>query len=261
MHTSFSGDSEAPMESMIEASIKAGLKDICITDHMDYNIPHEVEECYMYDPVAQFACMKSLREKYAGIINVHYGVEIGFCDEGADFYKKLLDSYPFDFNIGSVHIVDAHDPYYPKYWTLFDTERAGIERYFDRVIYMIKKYKNYDALGHLDYVFRYAPVNHSYDYKEYSDYIDTILKILIGDGKALEVNTAGYKYGLGVPNPQPQVLKRYKELGGELISVGADGHKPEHVAYDYAKCEALLKECGFDHIAIYKEHKPVMYRI
>ena len=84
------------------------------------------------------------------------------------------------------------------------------------------------------------------------------LKTIINNGLSLEVNTAGYKYGLGQPNPQADILSRYLELGGEMITIGADAHKPEHIAYDFKKAEELLKTLGFKYYAVFKNRQPVM---
>lgn len=94
-----------------------------------------------------------------------------------------------------------------------------------------------------------------------ADLIDEILKILIQRGKGLEVNSAGLKYGLPYPHPHPDVLKRYKELGGEIITIGADAHKPEHVAYDFAQTAEILKSCGFKFYTEFCERKPVFKQL
>ena len=265
MHTSFSTDSKAPMEDVVKKCISLGLTDIAITDHMDYDFPKDVAEDaggnFMYDVDEHLTLFTKLKEKYAGQINMHYGIEMGFMDNAVEYYSGLLKKYPIDFNIGSLHIVDDMDPYFEKYWNSFKDTNAGIERYLTQMIHSQKLFKSYDSLGHADYIFRVAPGKKEYEYAEYADYFDTILKTLIDEGKALEVNTAGYKYGLGVPNPRPCVLKRYKELGGELITVGSDGHAPEQLAYDFDKCEALLKSLGYKYVFIYKDHKPEGYLI
>ena len=85
---------------------------------------------------------------------------------------------------------------------------------------------------------------------------DEILKILIQKEKGLELNMAGLKYGLPYAHPHKDILKRYKELGGEIITVGADGHKPEHIAYDFHKVSDILKECGFTYYTEFNKRKP-----
>ena len=114
-----------------------------------------------------------------------------------------------------------------------------------------------DSYGHIDYVVRYGPnKNTFYSYERYRDLIDEILKTLIEKGIALEVNTAGYKYGLGAPNPHPDILKKYRSMGGELLTVGSDAHRPEHLAYDFQKVTPLLKECGFKAYTVFEKRVP-----
>ena len=97
--------------------------------------------------------------------------------------------------------------------------------------------------------------NREYTYRRYADHIDPILHRLIDRGKCLELNTGGLKYGLGEPNPCREVLKRYHDLGGELITVGSDAHAPEHIAYDFATAETILKETGFRYYTVFRERK------
>ena len=100
-----------------------------------------------------------------------------------------------------------------------------------------------------------------YSYRKYADEIDEILKHLISYGKGLEMNMAGMKYGLGFPNPHPDVIRRYRELGGEIVTIGADAHRPEHVAFDYEQAGEILTGCGFSYYAEFKGRKPVFRRI
>ena len=103
---------------------------------------------------------------------------------------------------------------------------------------------------------RYGPNrNREYTYRRYADHIDPILHRLIDRGKCLELNTGGLKYGLGEPNPCREVLKRYHDLGGELITIGSDAHAPEHIAYDFATAETILKETGFRYYTVFRERK------
>ena len=122
--------------------------------------------------------------------------------------------------------------------------------------------KEYDTLAHLDYIVRYAGSGHtSYHYDEYADVIDPILRYLIEHGKCLEVNTAGFKYELDHPNPCEEVLKRYRDLGGELITIGSDGHKPKHLAYDFNRLQSLLTDIGFQYYCIFQNRKPEFLRL
>jgi len=109
---------------------------------------------------------------------------------------------------------------------------------------------------------RYAP-NKDFYYKpsDYTDMNDVFLRTLIEKGIALELNTAGLKYGMLQANPHIEILKHYRELGGELVTIGADGHKIEHIAWDFKKAEEILKEAGFRYYAVYRRRKPEMVKI
>ena len=158
--------------------------------------------------------------------------------------------------IGSVHLIRGLDPYYGKFFE----GRPDAEAYreaFAETLRCLDGVSDFDALGHLDYVVRYGKHQaEEYSYRMFADEIDAILKKLIDMGKALEINTAGLKYGLEFPNPHPDVLKRYRELGGEMVTVGADGHRPEHVGYDFSLAADILKSCGFRYYTEFKGRRP-----
>ena len=101
----------------------------------------------------------------------------------------------------------------------------------------------------------------AYSYLKYAELIDEILKNIIAKGKGLELNMAGLKYGLPYAHPHPDVLKRYRELGGEIITVGADGHCPEHIAWDFDKANGILRACGFTYYTEFKQRKPVFKQL
>lgn len=153
------------------------------------------------------------------------------------------------------------DPYYAAFYEK-RTEKAAYREYFESILENIESYHDFDVYGHLDYVVRYGPTsNENYDWREYQDVIDEILRKLVFLGKGIELNTGGFKYGLGHPNPTEEIIRRYRELGGEIITIGADAHKPEHVAFDFAKVPSILKDAGFDYFTVFRERKPEFVRI
>lgn len=260
LHTSFSEDSDTPMESMIRASIELGLKTICFTEHFDMDYPKQYGT-FLVDLEAYSAELFRLRELYKNEIEVLFGVEMGMQSHLPEEYGKIAEKYPFDFIIASLHLLEnGADPYYPEFWA-GRTERNGYESYFALLLSNLKSMKSYDTVGHLDYIARYGPnKNKFYSYEAYAEYIDPILLHLIEHNKCLEVNTAGLKYGLGHPNPEESVLKRYRELGGTLITIGSDGHKPEHIAYDFDKAADILTELGFESYTIFRKRQPVQIK-
>lgn len=264
LHSSFSGDCNTPMEEQIKKAINLGLEHLCFTDHLDLQYPKEYGffDLEIDEYVKQVALMK---EKYKENINIYLGIEFGLVPELAGEYEELVKEIPFDFIIGSTHIINRKDPYFPDYWEK-KTHHQGIFEYFNAILKNIQTYNDYNALGHLDYIVRYSKITEdikhkrdlkadNFEYKEYKEVLDEILRHLIKHSKSLEVNTAGYKYGLPAPNPGYSVLKRYKEMGGKLITIGSDAHKPEHLAYDFHKAKKLLLAVGYDKHVIYKNRE------
>jgi len=267
MHSYFSGDSTEPTENMIASSIKKGLEHICFTEHMDYDFPYETcdgmtpwifdlnVDSYLYELI-------KLREAYKGKMDIGFGIEIGMLDSCLDKNKKLINDYDFDFVIASSHICDNMDPWYPRFWEIHDHKEA-IRLYFEDELRFINAYDDFDVYGHLDYITRYIPAKGKntespYEYEDFKDIIDEVLKAIIKNGKGIEINTSGLRPERACPasNPLPEIVKRYKELGGEIITVGADAHKAEHVAYEFDKAEEILRAAGFKGYHIFKKRKP-----
>lgn len=270
MHTWFSTDSEACPRDMADEAVRKGLKSICFTDHFDKDDLEWGEEG-IFDVDAYFVEMQKLQEEYAGKLNIRIGIELGLRTYLKDYYEELTKKYPFDFVIGSVHNVpykkDAEgnilytDPAAEKLFT-DRTDKEAYRLMMETTLENVRTSDCFQTLGHLDYVVRYGKSREKeYSYTDYADIIDEILKLLIEKEMGLEVNSAGLKYGLPFAHPHPDVLKRYRELGGEIITIGADAHKPEHIAYDFAKAEEILKSCGFKYYTEFFEQKPVFKQL
>lgn len=251
VHSYFSSDSEEPLENAVNAAINAGLTTLCVTEHMDMDFPTGE---FMVDTAAYKAELFALREKYSDRIELLFGIELGLMDYLTPRLYEYTSSEAFDFVIGSSHLVDGLDPYEPEFFGKYG-DRNGILRYFESILANIAAFDDFDVYGHLDYAVRYCKAK-SYSPAEYQEIIEEILRKLISMGKGIELNTAGLKYGLGWAHPHPEVLRRYRELGGELITVGSDGHKGEHIAYDFGKAADILRAAGFKYYAVFRQRKP-----
>ena len=205
------------------------------------------------------------RKNTGGKIEVRIGVELGLQPHLGEFYHEFVAKYPFDFVIGSLHSVRRKDVVYgmrhdPEFQKLTDEEFYRIT--LEEMLEDVRKNQDFDVLGHIDYMVRYGKAQEKeYSYARYADIIDEILRTVIGKGKGIELNMAGLKYGLPFAHPHPDILKRYRELGGEIITVGADGHKPEHIAYDYDKVSDILKSCGFRYYTEFAGRRPVFRQL
>lgn len=260
MHTGFSTDTDVLPEDMVKGAIAKGLERICITDHYDKDYCGG-SHLFVFDPVAYIECIQTLQEKYKNQIEIRIGVEIGLQTHLRDFFETFTQTYPFDFVIGSAHLLKGKDPYNREVFQGIE-DRKSYQDAFEEMLELVKTLDSFQVLGHLDYVVRYGNEQGKvYSYKNYADIIDEILGTLIAKGKGIELNTAGFKYGLGFAHPHPDVLKRYKELGGEIITVGSDGHNPGHIAYDFHKVKDILESCGFKYYTEFRNQKPVFCKV
>ena len=188
-------------------------------------------------------------------------MELGLQPWLKERYEEFLTKGNFDQVIASSHVVHGFDPYYPEFYK-DKTEEAAYREYFESILENVSIFEDFDVYGHIDYVVRYGPTkNANYTYEKYQDIIDDILKALIAKDKGIELNMAGFKYGLGHPHPTEEILKRYHELGGEILTLGSDAHAKEQVAYDYGRLYALLTNAGFSHYTVFRKRKPIFYKI
>ncbi|MCC8061033.1 MAG: histidinol-phosphatase HisJ family protein [Clostridiales bacterium] len=255
LHTNFSGDSQTPPDDQICRAIELGMKEICITDHHDYDTQGPGLD-FMLDIPRYVPAIQNAAKKFAGRIRVNLGIELGLQQHVFEAVCDLPSQWPFDYVIGSSHFLDGTDPY-DRTIFIGQEERVVYEHYFEVTLRRLQIYDCFDSFGHLDYIVRYGPnCNQYYDYARYREYIDPILKTLIEKGKALECNTSALKYGLGHPHPTEDILRRYRELGGELLTIGSDGHCPAHIGYAFDTLPQLLKNCGFRYYTIYHQRRP-----
>lgn len=262
-HSYFSGDSDTPTEEMVQKAISLGLTHYCHTEHYDPDYPATPEGSLNFDldTDAYYSRISKLQEKYHSQIRLLWGVELGIQPHITTQLKEYVHSYPFDFVIASSHVCHRQDPYYACFYENRLEEEAYRE-YFSSILENLKLFSDFDVYGHLDYVVRYGPHKDSrYSYEKYRDILDEILKTIIAAGKGIEVNTGGLKSGLKDVHPCTAILKQYKKLGGEIITIGSDAHCPKHIANHFDKAEAVLKECGFTYYTIFKERKPQFMKL
>ncbi len=176
--------------------------------------------------------------------------------------RLLSRNKALDYIIGSIHLVDDIDPYFPEYWETFE-EKKGLLHYFETTLENLKNLGDIhiDTLGHLDYIVRYSPSGYRlYSYQMFSDIIDEILHEIIEQGISLEINTSGYKNGGPMPNPCEDIIRRYKDLGGERITFGSDAHTTDRLSKQFSDAEKIAKNTGFDYYTTFCNHKPVFHK-
>jgi histidinol-phosphatase (PHP family) len=256
LHSSFSGDSETGMEAMILQGIELGLREICFTEHMDIDYPVSLnapENYFFVNTDSYLYALLALREKYAGQISVKFGIELGLQPHLAKEHAKYVKEYDFDFVIASSHICNGQDVYLPSFYE-GRSDKEAYREYFESILLNIRKFTSFDVYGHLDYIVRYGRTkDQDYVFDDYRVIFDEILTALVNGGKGIEINTGGIPYGLRELHPLNAVLKRYRELGGEIITVGSDAHHCNQMTRGFDRAYEVLRACGFDYYAVFEK--------
>jgi histidinol-phosphatase (PHP family) len=282
MHSSYSGDSRTPMEDQIRSAREHGLAAVCFTEHYDMDFPYAENPGFTPDEYGMFELdMQQYRSEFLSqkrilehpasdhpenpalsSLRLFFGVELGLQPGLNERYSRFLaENSDLDFVIGSVHLSNQSDPYSPLFFKNRPEEECYRE-YFTYSLECLKSCDCFDSYGHLDYVVRYGPTkDRNYRYEQYRDLIDPMLELLISRGKALELNTAPFGKGCLQQNPCEDILKRYRALGGEMVTVGSDAHVPENIALAFDRAAAVLENCGFRYYTTFENRKPVMQRL
>ena len=260
MHCHFSGDSTAHPHDIAQKAFDIGLAGICFTDHLDLDYK-ETPGFFDLDIPAYQKEIQRLKNSFDSQLDIRWGIELGLQPYLSERNNQIITGYPFDFVIGSTHVIKQVDIYFPAYYEGREEDDCYRE-YFEETLKNAQSDVDFDVYGHLDYIVRYGPNKDArYSYEKYRDIFDSLLKTIIENGKGIEINTGGIKYGLKALHPTTAVLKRYRELGGEIITIGSDAHTPENLTHHFSRAESVLKECGFQYYTIFKERKPTFIRL
>ena len=258
VHTSYSPDSDADIKEYLIKAKELGLEYVIFTDHIDMDAI-EIEFQDHIDYKEYFKTMRRLEEEYE--IEIKVGVEIGYEKNFKNQIDELLYKYPFDFVIGSIHYGDRKDFYLGDFYK-GKSQYNSYMRYFEIMLEMVEHFSNFDVLGHLDYIIRYAPFeNKTYEYVQYKEILDEILKTIIEKGKGIELNTSGLRGPLKTILPKEEVIVRYRELGGKIITVGSDAHFTKDYYAGVLDEINHLKKLGFKEISSFSNRKVKQHSI
>lgn len=269
-HSEFSFDGKrTSVEKSTLAAADAGLGGVAFTDHCDFFVPAmkaEYEQLVpeTFDVNAQQAEIDRVQALIDGRIGgerkfrILKGIEIGMHEDCHGEIRRTLGENSFDQVIASVHYLDDIDPFYGGYYEGKDWKEA-YGHYLETIWKEMTWLKDFDIMGHFDYVVRYAPYSRtSLLYRDFSDILDEMFRYLIQEGKALEINTKSYQeYNGRLVTIDTEVLKRYRELGGEIVSFGSDSHDAHRIGHAIMEHALLLKSLGFRWSAHYESRRLV----
>lgn len=199
--------------------------------------------------------IERLRDLYGGRITIKMGMEFGVQVHTIPQFEALFRRYPFDFIILSIHQVEDKE-FWTQEFQQGRTQREYNERYYEEMLNVVKAYKDYSVLGHMDLIKRYDKAG-IYPFEKVRPFIAEILKIVIAGGKGIEVNTSSHRYGLSDSMPSAELLRLYRDLGGSVVTIGSDSHAPAHLGTYIGEAEKQLRELGFRNFYTYTKMEPV----
>lgn len=275
-HTQFSVDSEADINACVERAATLGLDAYAITDHCECDAWYPKEHYsaeeqaliesadYAADFEASVSAVTALKEKYAGRLNLICGTELGQILFDKDAAAIVNADKRVDFVIGSVHRIRGEKDFYFIDYTQLDMNAIYdlLGRYF-REVYELCQTELFDVVGHVTYSLRYMKQRHGIcpDISRYDDIIAESFRSLAHSGRGIEINTSGLRQGFGATFPDLKYVKLFRELGGEILTIGSDSHTAEDIGANVADGAELAKAAGFRYITYFKERKPNFLRI
>lgn len=260
VHTSFSEDSEMPLDEACSGAIERNIVEIAVTDHVDIDYPDsDFQFSLDYDGFSE--AINIAKHQYRNRLNIIKGVEIGLQRHVLDKCVSFLKNKDFQFVIASIHAASGRDLHSGDFCRNKDKDTAYIE-YLEELLACIKGFSHYNILGHIDIIRRYGDYgDNTMNHSDYGDLLDLVFQELINSGKGLEINTSGFRYGLKSTMPEFSLLKRYYELGGKILTIGSDAHKPSHLAEHFDLAYYMAKEAGFKYLARFPSGEPEFVKL
>jgi histidinol-phosphatase (PHP family) len=229
VHSRFSVDAAAEIGAMCQAAVERGLGYIAFTEHFDL-FPGDPGYGF-FNPEKYFKAVDSARREYGARIRILAGLEFGEPHLYPWEFEEIT-KLGFDFILGSVHMVD--EVFVGEKYLLEKYTAAEIfEKYYAEVLKAVK-FGGFDALAHFDFPKRYqgaAPV---------SGHVAGIMREMVKNGIALEINTSPLRKGLKECAPGTDILVQYLNCGGSKITFGSDAHRVGDVAAGFSAAATML---------------------
>ena len=256
VHSEYSHDSITPMERQATQAVRKGLDELCFTDHMDY---YDGADCSRY-----FAEIEKVKQKFSGKIVLRAGWEFGLQSHTITDFEELYSRYgeKLDFVLLSIHEVDDMELWGHQYQHGKSQAKYTLG-YYEELLRVIQGYHDYSVLAHVDLIARYDVRNgiSPYPFAKIKDIVAEILTTAISDGKGIELNTSSWRYGLTDTTPSREILKLYRELGGEILTLGSDAHSPDYVGAHFDEGREILRSLGYRTFCTFERMTPTFHTL
>ena len=276
-HSSFSPDADrgADIEKMALRAAELGLGILTVTDHCDLNFRFsESEHAYpdyllcdrdMFGSLGyalkSIEAVTALKERYPVL---RCGIELGQLVQAPDTAADLASDLRLDFVIGSLHMNRGKPDFYWIEYNKMDSSEltALLDAYFEEQLEVCRT-ADFDVLGHLTYPLRYIVGKYGIpvELTRWEGIIEDIFRALIGRGKGIEINTSGLRQEYDRTFPDLGLVRLYRQLGGEILTLGSDAHRIEDIGSGLQAGAELAKQAGFDYMTVFTGRKPEFVKL
>ncbi len=243
MHSDLSCDCRTPMAEMCREALRKGIHEIAFTEHLD---PKPEDLCAgKYDPDAYFHVIEACRAEFGPQgLTIKAGVEVGEIHLYQNVVGPVLEAYPYDLVLGSLHWNRGESMFDQDYFKGREP-RAVARNYFAEMLDMVE-YGGFDILSHLDVFKRTAfLVYKHFNLAEYEEYVRPVLGACIRQGITPEINTSALRMPVAQTHPTVEALRWYREMGGQRLTIGSDAHNPSHLGTGLERALDMAREVGF----------------
>lgn len=267
-HSKLSPDGKVEPRDMAARACELGIKHFALADHIEIDEIKDGSRDWDYraaiartEPVC-----RELQAEFAGRMSIYSAAELGQPLYDLPTSEEILRAHNYDFLIGSVHRTTHYEHITMIPDTEYDRKRA-IKEYFDEML-NLAEWGKFSALAHMTFLMRFINIDtpsrlvtektlrSGAAFDTHKPIIDKILETIVKKGIALEANSSGYRRGMGEPMAGAPFIKRYRELGGRMITVGSDAHEQADIARDIPETYKLLKELGFSEVCVFEKLEP-----
>ncbi len=260
VHSNNSFDAKDSVKELCEWAVKNEIQGFCITDHLDINDCDEVMERSI---IKSHEETREASEIYGDKLKLRVGIELGQPLQNQQLSERILRGFPCDFIIGSMHNVKGEKDFYFMGKPDFQHRLEELLTKYYEEYYEMVKWGKFDVIGHITYPLRYIEGNFNIkvDMSKYNEIIFEMLKVAVDKSVGIEINVSGFRQPYGKQFPDFNHIKEYKELGGEIVTIGSDSHNRFSLGQHFKEGKELLLEAGLNHYCEFENRKPKMISI
>lgn len=254
VHSTYSSDGHNTIMELCQSAINKGIGEIAITDHFEPSMADEY--CSFYNQKGYWAYMTKAKQTFKGKLNIKLGIELGQPHLFSEASSAILADFPYDYVLASAHkLPEGMDVSEINYSQISEEEVCSMYlRQLKALIY----WNDFDCIGHLDLIKRYSAAVYKKNISLACQYelLKEVLRLAIDSGKGIEINTSGLRQTPKETMPGLDVLKLYRDLGGEILTTGSDAHFAEDVGKGLGEATDLARTAGFRFITVFNRRKP-----